>query len=520
MSDGIRGAQLLVSVAEGAVGLGTKANPDAFAAFVYAYDDLKQAHAASKSQSSCMVTCMRILERSGVVGKGFDKPYLPHSGTVGTMLVTEMSKLGAWVDLSRNIPANFLDENPKFGQMYWIGLENNGPVPGWGGVSHMLTMVDQQEAELSDGTKFDLHTSVEGGKWDGVGYCINRCFRRVERVGNTLWLREMGENPKQPGTWKLIDAGRRVWGMIDPYRGKLKDILDAEAEARGILFTMDFYQTLCADILGCGKRVRIRNGTDCIRLQGASYHLEPELGFPLLTTKHVSWAHQVVEALWLLSGDLDLSILHRHGIHYWDKWMLPNGEIPSAYGHHWRHFPRPDGGHFDQVRHVLEAAVKDPTSRRLLVTAWEPLHASRAALPPCHVMFHLVLDETSLGFHLHQRSCDVAVGLPYNVACYALLHRIFARIIGKEVGTFSHSIVDAHIYAGNAEGKYNHLPGIHEQMSRLPYPQPTLTIDPCLKTLDDFLRLTKPDVPLSDLLMLFRLEGYVAHPKIDFEVMP
>lgn len=278
------------------------------------------------------------------------------------------------------------------------------------------------------------------------------------------------------------------------------------------------YENIVRHIISKGRDVEVRSGVRCRRVQGLTYSVRPSI-FPLITSKQVNFFHIIIETLWYLSGNPSLDILHLYKMKYWDVWENEAGEAVSKYGHWWRSFPSP-GGPFDQVRHILEEARRSPMSRRLLVSAWEPEFASTVSLPPCHVMWHLILDSArnTVGLHLHQRSCDVAVGLPYNTACYALLLRIIARILGREHDEFTHSIVDAHIYLGNPEGKYNHIPGLNTQLSRPSLPYPEVVLDASLQNLEDFLALLGK--PVEHIASMIRLENYHPHPAIRFEVMP
>lgn len=289
---------------------------------------------------------------------------------------------------------------------------------------------------------------------------------------------------------------------------------------------MSAYLDIVRDVLANGRVVPIRDGAICIRKQGVSYSVDLQQYFPLEQSKAINIFHIIVETLWYLTGDPSLEMLHRHGLRYWDTWENKDGEAISRYGFWWRHFPYNEMGsrleHFDQVAHILEEAKRNPRSRRLLVTAWEPKTAAGLSLPPCHVMWHLVLDdENGVGLHLHQRSCDIAVGLPYNTACYALLCHIVARILGRVPRLFTHSIVDAHIYAGTVDGKYDHRKNLEIQLARPEVPTlPQLAIDPEFKTLDDFLYLAGSLVSGDDLRRVFKLTNYNPHGPLKFEVMP
>ena len=216
-------------------------------------------------------------------------------------------------------------------------------------------------------------------------------------------------------------------------------------------------------------------------------------------------------------------LLRRHGCRFWNPWADDEGYVPSAYGHYWRHFPAPNGTN-DQVRYVLDELARNPASRRLVISAWEPANAQVSALPPCHLLFIFNVQrdadgEPRLCLHLTQRSCDVALGVPYNIAGYALLLHLFARFSGLRPGTLAHTLVDAHIYTAKPDGsmaEYDHLPGLREQLAREPRPLPRLTIADEIRSLDDLLALRDADA--ATLLEALRIDGYDPHPPLRFKV--
>lgn len=323
------------------------------------------------------------------------------------------------------------------------------------------------------------------------------------------------------------------------------------------------YQDLVNHVLAVGTRKPNRTGVDTLSTFGYYYEHNLRDGFPLLTTKEVSWKNIVCEMLWFLSGQTNISILKQHGCKFWDAWADKNGKVPSAYGNFWRNFPvhdttagvedpetgstHPLGAYNDQIRWVLDELKRNPMSRRLVVSAWAPGNAQNSKLPPCHSIFMLNVQNTetpvwsrietspnnvtyqkgepevkrSLCLHLTQRSCDVALGVPYNIASYALLLHLFSRFSGIEPGTFAHTLVDAHIYCAKADGsmsEYDHTVGLKEQVARVPRKLPTLHISDEIKDLEDVEKLMRPSVTTEEVMKHFVLEGYNPHPGIKFKV--
>ncbi len=290
---------------------------------------------------------------------------------------------------------------------------------------------------------------------------------------------------------------------------------------------MKQYLELVEEVLDRGTRKQNRTGVDTISAFNVNYAIDLAEGFPLLTTKEISWKNIVVENLWFLSGDRHIGLLQKHGCKFWDPWADAEGFVPSAYGNFWRHFPVPaegETGFNDQVRYVLRTLRENPASRRMVISAWAPGNAQQSQLPPCHLMFIFNVQyspdgEPRLCLHLTQRSCDVALGVPYNIAGYAFLLSLFAHLAGMRAGTFGHSLVDAHIYTAKPDGsmaEYNHIPGLHEQLQREPRQLPRLAISPDLKTLGDVLALC--DADLETILSAFQLNGYDPQPAISFKV--
>ncbi len=277
---------------------------------------------------------------------------------------------------------------------------------------------------------------------------------------------------------------------------------------------MKQYLDLVRLVLEQGERKPSRTGVDTISYFGAHYLVDLSEGYPLLTTKEVNWAAMLHELLWYLSGESHIRNLRKH-TKIWDAWADEEGNLETAYGRYWRRFPSPyrdaDGAwqvrEVDQIQYVIDTLRREPSSRRLVVTAWEPGNAEGSKLPPCHYSFVFNVCGNRLNCHLTQRSGDVALGIPFNLACYATLTQMIAQEVGLEVGCFSHTIVDAHVYTASADGAmaaYDHVPGLLEQLKREPRTLPRLKI---------------ANKPLNDLRFEdFELVDYHPHPKIKFKV--
>jgi thymidylate synthase len=323
---------------------------------------------------------------------------------------------------------------------------------------------------------------------------------------------------------------------------------------------MDAYHDLVRHVIANGTRKENRTGVDTLSTFNYNYELgfgKDNLyhqkhsayqnyyhlgdGFPMLTTKKISWKNIVVEMLWFLSGETDISILKKHKCKFWDAWADENGKVPSAYGNFWRKFPLPheeilftSGSRYsdferrynDQIAWNLETLRKNPMSRRLVTVAWAPGNAQTSKLPPCHFAFafNVQMDqdgEQRLCLHLTQRSCDVALGVPYNIASYALLLMLFSKMTGIKPGIFAHTLVDAHIYTGKPDGtmaEYDHIPGLTKQLSREPKALPKLVIDGSINELEDIERLMRPSVSTQDILDKLRLDDYISDEAIKFKV--
>jgi len=292
------------------------------------------------------------------------------------------------------------------------------------------------------------------------------------------------------------------------------------------------YLDLVREVLSRGTRKPNRTGVDTLSTFAVGYEIDLRKGFPLLTTKEISWKNIVVENLWFLSGDTHIGLLKKHGCKFWDPWADASGQVPSAYGNFWRHFPvhgppsngEPRAAHSDQIAWVIAELKRNPMSRRLVVVAWAPGNAQTSDLPPCHLLFvlNVQLDERGepmLCLHLTQRSADVALGVPYNIAGYALLLELFARFAGLPVGILAHTLVDAHVYTAKADGsmaEYDHVPGLTRQLEREPRALPRLVIDPAIRRLEDLTPLLQADTPT--IMKHFVLTGYDPHPPIAFKV--
>jgi thymidylate synthase len=292
------------------------------------------------------------------------------------------------------------------------------------------------------------------------------------------------------------------------------------------------YLDLVRSVLSNGTRKPNRTGVDTLSTFNENYEVDLREGFPLLTTKEISWKNIVVENLWFLSGETHIGLLKKHGCKFWDPWVDEGGRVPSAYGSFWRHFPvheplpgaEPRAAYSDQVAWVVEELKRNPMSRRLVVSAWAPGNAQTSQLPPCHLLFMLNVQrdrggEPILCLHLTQRSADVALGVPYNIAGYALLLELFARFAGLRAGLFAHTLVDAHIYTSKADGSmadYDHVPGLRTQLGRAPRALPRLTIDPAIRGLEDLRPLLEADT--ATVMKHFALTGYDPHPAIGFKV--
>ena len=277
---------------------------------------------------------------------------------------------------------------------------------------------------------------------------------------------------------------------------------------------MKQYLDLVKLVLENGVRKTSRTGVDTISYFGAFYKVDLSEGFPLLTTKRMEWKSLLHEVLWYLSGENHIRNL-REKTKIWDAWADDNGDLDTAYGYYWRHFPsaqKDKSGNWvvtevDQIKYVIDEIKRNPNSRRLVVNAWEPGNAISSKLPPCHYTFTFNVSDSKLNCHLTQRSGDIALGIPFNLAAYSLLTQIIAQETGLGLGYFAHTIVDAHVYyaeKGSPMEKFDHSEGLKEQLKREPMPLPKLII--AKKPIDQ--------LQFED----FELVDYNYHDKIKFEV--
>ena len=227
------------------------------------------------------------------------------------------------------------------------------------------------------------------------------------------------------------------------------------------------YLDLLRHILDTGARKADRTGTGTLSVFGHQMRFDLAAGFPLLTTKKLSLRSIIHELLWFLKGDTNTRYLHEHKVTIWDEWADANGDLGPIYGAQWRSWPAPDGQRIDQITQVLEGLRQNPDSRRLIVSAWNPADLARMRLPPCHCLFQSYVAAGRVSCQLYQRSADVFLGVPFNIASYALLTQMMARAAGLQAGEFIHTLGDAHLYL-------NHLDQAYLQLSREPRPLPRL----------------------------------------------
>jgi len=239
------------------------------------------------------------------------------------------------------------------------------------------------------------------------------------------------------------------------------------------------YLDLLSRVLDEGVAKADRTGTGTLSVFGHQMRFDLGDGFPLVTTKKVHVRSVVAELLWFLRGDTNVAWLREHGVTIWDEWADTEGELGPVYGHQWRSWPTPDGHHVDQVAQVVEQIRSDPDSRRHIVSAWNVADIPRMALAPCHTLFQFYVAEGRLSCQLYQRSADVFLGVPFNIASYALLTHMVAQVTGLEPGDFVHTLGDAHLYR-------NHLDQAREQLSREPRALPELWLDPAVGDIDGF----------------------------------
>lgn len=242
---------------------------------------------------------------------------------------------------------------------------------------------------------------------------------------------------------------------------------------------MKIYLNLLEKILNEGVTKGDRTGTGTLSLFGHQMRFDLSEGFPLLTTKKLHTKSIIYELLWFLRGDTNIRYLQEHGVRIWNEWADENGELGPVYGHQWRSWPDYDGGVIDQIEYVLNQIRTNPNSRRMIVSAWNVAEVNKMALPPCHTLFQFYVADGKLSLQLYQRSADTFLGVPFNIASYALLTMMMAQVTGLEPGEFIHTTGDTHLYL-------NHLEQARLQLSREPRPLPTMKLNPDIKSLFDF----------------------------------
>lgn len=262
---------------------------------------------------------------------------------------------------------------------------------------------------------------------------------------------------------------------------------------------MKNYLNLLDRILRDGVQKDDRTGTGTLSVFGHQMRFDLSEGFPLLTTKKLHTKSIIYELLWFLKGDTNVRYLQEHGVRIWNEWADENGDLGPVYGHQWRSWPDYDGGVIDQIEYVLNQIRTNPNSRRMIVSAWNVAEVNKMALPPCHTLFQFYVCNGRLSLQLYQRSADTFLGVPFNIASYALLTMMMAQVTGLEPGEFVHTTGDTHLYL-------NHLEQARLQLTREPRPLPTMQLNPDVKSLYDF--------KFED----FELVGYDPWPHIKAEV--
>jgi thymidylate synthase len=258
---------------------------------------------------------------------------------------------------------------------------------------------------------------------------------------------------------------------------------------------MKQYHELMQHVLQNGTQKHDRTGTGTISVFGYQMRFNLLDGFPMVTTKKVHLRSIIHELIWFLKGETNISYLKENGVSIWDEWADENGELGPVYGSQWRSWPKPDGGHIDQISQVIDQIKKNPDSRRLIVSAWNVAQIENMALPPCHSFFQFYVADGKLSCQLYQRSADIFLGVPFNIASYALLTLMVAQVCGLQAGDFVHTLGDAHLYN-------NHLDQTKLQLSRECRPLPVMKLNPEIKNIFDF--------KFED----FELENYDPHPHI------
>ena len=258
---------------------------------------------------------------------------------------------------------------------------------------------------------------------------------------------------------------------------------------------MEQYLNLMRHVLDNGTDKEDRTGTGTRSVFGHQMRFNLEDGFPMVTTKKLHLKSIIHELIWFLAGDTNIKYLKENGVRIWDEWADENGDLGPVYGHQWRSWPTPDGRTIDQISNLIHMIKTNPDSRRLIVSAWNPSDIPRMALPPCHCLFQFYVADGKLSCQLYQRSADIFLGVPFNIASYSLLTLMIAQVCGLKPGDFVHTFGDAHLYS-------NHFEQAREQLSRDPKPLPDMHINPHVTNIFDF--------KFED----FELVGYDAHPHI------
>jgi thymidylate synthase len=258
---------------------------------------------------------------------------------------------------------------------------------------------------------------------------------------------------------------------------------------------MKQYTDLMRHVLAHGNKKEDRTGTGTLSVFGYQMRFNLADGFPLLTTKKVHLKSIIHELLWFLQGSTNIAYLKENGVRIWDEWADENGNLGPVYGYQWRNWPKPDGTHIDQITQVINAIKKNPDSRRLIVSAWNVADVDQMKLPPCHAFFQFYVADGKLSCQLYQRSADIFLGVPFNIASYALLTMMVAQVCGLKLGDFVHTLGDAHIYT-------NHMEQVNEQLSRDIRTLPQMKINPEVTDIFSF--------KFED----FTLENYDPHPAI------
>ncbi len=259
------------------------------------------------------------------------------------------------------------------------------------------------------------------------------------------------------------------------------------------------YLNLLDHVLKNGSRKEDRTGTGTISVFGYQMRFNLQDGFPVLTTKKLHLKSIIYELLWFLKGDTNIKYLNEHKVSIWDEWADDNGDLGHIYGYQWRSWPDANGKSTDQISNVIQNIKENPDSRRHIVSAWNVGDLENMALPPCHVLFQFYVNDGKLSCQLYQRSCDIFLGVPFNITSYALLTMMIAQVTGLKPGDFVHTLGDAHIYL-------NHIEQVKLQLTRKPYPLPEMKINPEVNNIFDF--------DFKD----FELVGYQAHPHIKGEI--